>query len=500
MTSLQFRSLPGLFQSVSIPLLPRTARLPVIYVFTKRDVSVSHAVDSLSDIATNTFFAPNSAETKPKALVLMYDVGYAHAIDQVYRGLKRKLSKRPAEDEGDIAAAAGTEDLDADGELDVLLVLSQIDRSKNFDDKLAQRAEHGTGPSGTGSMPSNGACSRGEGQCCGGEASTACGGGQAQKNGPTTCCGGTNGFQVPPSQGSATQTGDGCAACSAPVRTSGSRDDTTAPNGAGLCTSSGPSRTFTLPSGVSSLSECAILYVGGESLALTNLMLTSGPACQVVSYDPATRSTRVETGRTNRLLMRRYALIQAARDASVIGLLVGTLGVHSYLPLLAHLRKILRSRRSARKVYTVSVGKLNPAKLANFQEVECWVLVACPENTLVESKEFYKPIVTPYEMELALDENREWTGEYVLDLARLVPTEARGAARTDGDGRVRTQDEELDAGGPEDDAEEDEGEDDGRPHFSLKTGTYVSRTRYGQKEDEQGESCPATWSYTPTTF
>jgi diphthamide biosynthesis protein 2 len=42
--------------------------------------------------------------------------------------------------------------------------------------------------------------------------------------------------------------------------------------------------------------------------------------------------------------------------------------------------------RKRKKCYTISVGKLNPAKLANFMEIECFVIVACPENSIVESK------------------------------------------------------------------------------------------------------------------
>ena len=36
-----------------------------------------------------------------------------------------------------------------------------------------------------------------------------------------------------------------------------------------------------------------------------------------------------------------------------------------------------------KKSYTISVGKLNPAKLANFLEVECFVYVACVEGAIV---------------------------------------------------------------------------------------------------------------------
>jgi diphthamide biosynthesis protein 2 len=48
------------------------------------------------------------------------------------------------------------------------------------------------------------------------------------------------------------------------------------------------------------------------------------------------------------------------------------------------------------------VGKLNVPKLANFQEIDIFVIVACPENSLVDSKEFFKPIITPFELEIAL--------------------------------------------------------------------------------------------------
>jgi diphthamide biosynthesis protein 2 len=40
-----------------------------------------------------------------------------------------------------------------------------------------------------------------------------------------------------------------------------------------------------------------------------------------------TGSTRLESAQVNRALMRRYVLVQKAKDADVIGIVVGTLGV-----------------------------------------------------------------------------------------------------------------------------------------------------------------------------
>lgn len=52
--------------------------------------------------------------------------------------------------------------------------------------------------------------------------------------------------------------------------------------------------------------------------------------------------------------------------------------------MISHLRKMLA--KAHKKSYTISVGKLNPAKLANFLEIECFVLVACLENSVIEAK------------------------------------------------------------------------------------------------------------------
>ncbi|KAG8706963.1 Diphthamide biosynthesis protein 2 [Ceratobasidium sp. 394] len=210
------------------------------------------------------------------------------------------------------------------------------------------------------------------------------------------------------------------------------------------------------------IEDSIILYIGGESLALTNFLLTHAQS-EVISYDPQTRIVRRETGSVNKLLMRRYAIIQKARDADVFGILVGTLGVASYIPLMTHLRWILS--KAQKKSYTISVGKLNPAKLANFMEIECFVLVACPENSVIDSKEFYRPIVTPFELEIALGEDRSWTGEYILDFDRILK------GREGQEDLVREQEANL------------EDDDPDRPTFSLITGTYRHAKRYGDPRD-----------------
>ncbi len=104
-------------------------------------------------------------------------------------------------------------------------------------------------------------------------------------------------------------------------------------------------------------------------------------------------------------------------------------------------------KAKGRKWYTFVVGKINPPKLANFLEIDCFVYIACPETTsTIDSKEYLRPIVTPFELEVALT-NKEWNGDYIVDFAEMTR---------------RLDDVDLSQ-------ESDE------PHFSLVTGSLIAK-------------------------
>jgi diphthamide biosynthesis enzyme Dph1/Dph2-like protein len=79
----------------------------------------------------------------------------------------------------------------------------------------------------------------------------------------------------------------------------------------------------------------------------------------------------------------RYFLVQKAKEAQVVGILAGTLGVANYLEVIERLQKLVA--KAGKTSYSFVVGKINQAKLANFMEIDVFVLVACPENSLVKT-------------------------------------------------------------------------------------------------------------------
>lgn len=72
----------------------------------------------------------------------------------------------------------------------------------------------------------------------------------------------------------------------------------------------------------------------------------------------------------------RYYLVQRAREAGIIGIVVGTLGVKHYGNVVRSLRRMVEDE--GRKAYTLAVGKINVAKLANFAEVRRRLLAPWP--------------------------------------------------------------------------------------------------------------------------
>ncbi|KAJ1720714.1 Diphthamide biosynthesis protein 2, partial [Coemansia erecta] len=224
-------------------------------------------------------------------------------------------------------------------------------------------------------------------------------------------------------------------------------------------------RTYTLAAGLT-LADYVLVYIGGEGSALTNLLLTWRTR-SAFSYNPGPRAWRSETQQTNRHLGRRYYAVQRARDADVIGLVVGTLAAARYLGVVRRLKEMVR--RAEKKLHVFVVGKLSMAKLANFAEIQCFVLVACPENSLVDGKLFDRPVVTPFELMLALARAHEWSGDYVTDFREFLER-SRDAVDRGGPPNAR-EGEEEDGGS---------GSDEEAPHFSLVTGALKQRRRYAQ--------------------
>ena len=180
---------------------------------------------------------------------------------------------------------------------------------------------------------------------------------------------------------------------------------------------------------------------------------------------------------TTPLLRRRYAMLRSINTTSIIGVLINTLSVRSYLPAVQRIQRLISD--AGKKYYTVVVGKVNAAKVANFSEIGAWVVVGCWESGLVDMKSgegYWRPMVTPFELEMALsgEAERIWMGEWKGGFEGVGNIqEGLRVGKGEGEGR----DEVAEVDDSENGGDFDSEEESAPPEFDLRTGKYVSNSR-----------------------
>lgn len=178
-------------------------------------------------------------------------------------------------------------------------------------------------------------------------------------------------------------------------------------------------------------------------------------------------------------LQKRYRYMNEARAASTIGILVNTLSIRNVNEVFKRVQNWIV--QSGKKHYTFVVGKPTVHKLANFDVVDVWVILGCSlGGIIVDCSDYYKPMITPYELNLALQREVMWSGQWLIDFEETL------RASIDDDAK----DDEVD--------EEDKDE----PYFDPISGKYLSNSRplralqhvdvKADSQDDESESALAT--------
>lgn len=237
------------------------------------------------------------------------------------------------------------------------------------------------------------------------------------------------------------------------------------------------------------LKEYSIFHISEPPTSLLLILSSRIKSLHIFPTTPASSSssssppppTHLASTTTTPLLRRRYALITRLSTIPIFGILINTLSVSHYLQALQHCQHLIHA--SGKKSYTFVVGKINAAKLANFAEIGGWVVIGCWESSLLEngSKEFFRPVITPWELEVALmrDGERVWGGEWVGDFGEVLER-GKGKKKDQGvEGGEEEEEGNHDDESPTTEEQEEESSDSesSPPDFDLRTGQYVSHSR-----------------------
>lgn len=133
----------------------------------------------------------------------------------------------------------------------------------------------------------------------------------------------------------------------------------------------------------------------------------------VLVLNPVTGEVRDMSETRDRILRRRFAAIQGARDAESFLVIVCSKVGQNRSGLADEMVSLLR--RHGRTAHKVVIEEINPTALMSYQ-VDAFVNTACPRIAMDDAARYPKPMLTPPELEIALGE-REW-GQYIFDQIR----------------------------------------------------------------------------------
>ena len=152
------------------------------------------------------------------------------------------------------------------------------------------------------------------------------------------------------------------------------------------------------------------LFLGSGDFHPIGLVLHTGKPLALL--DPYTGdSSEMSFERIERILRQRFGLIMEIDNATTFGILIGEKPGQMRRNLAIRMKRILE--KHGKKGYLLALDHVSP-DLIDFYPVDAFVNTACPRIAIDDSVRYDKPLVTPYELEVALGE-KKWENGYQFD-------------------------------------------------------------------------------------
>ncbi|MCQ2056184.1 MAG: diphthamide biosynthesis enzyme Dph2 [archaeon] len=168
-------------------------------------------------------------------------------------------------------------------------------------------------------------------------------------------------------------------------------------------------------SSAESASQCvdAFIFIGEGNFHPLTVALHTGK--KVLVFNPFTGELKDIDTTKDRILRRRFAVIQDAKDAKRFLVIVcSKIGQKRNTVADNIIKEIQRSGKIAYKAY---MNELIPQNLIAYH-VDAFVSTACPRIAIDDYSRYSKPILTPMEAEIALG-LKKWD-EYTFDAIRSI--------------------------------------------------------------------------------
>ena len=152
------------------------------------------------------------------------------------------------------------------------------------------------------------------------------------------------------------------------------------------------------------------LFLGSGDFHPIGLVLHTGkPLAMLDPYTGDAEEMSLE--RIERILRQRSGLIMASGDAQRFGILIGEKPGQMRRTLALRMKRMLE--KHGKKGYLLALEHIGP-DLIDFYPVDAFVNTACPRIAIDDAVRYRKPLITPFELEVALGE-KKWETGYQFD-------------------------------------------------------------------------------------
>ena len=129
----------------------------------------------------------------------------------------------------------------------------------------------------------------------------------------------------------------------------------------------------------------SICYIGNNKSQLQAIMLKL-PSSNVTHYNPLDKSCTRRVGEETKEFTGRYGGISRVKDANIIGIIVGSMGLTGELTRTVIKRLQTLISAAGKHHYTFVMGRLNEAKLCNFPEIDLFCMIANDSCSVIQPK------------------------------------------------------------------------------------------------------------------
>ncbi len=152
------------------------------------------------------------------------------------------------------------------------------------------------------------------------------------------------------------------------------------------------------------------LFLGSGDFHPIGLVLHTGkPLAMLDPYTGDAEEMSLE--RIERILRQRFGLIMASGEAQRFGILIGEKPGQMRRSLALRMKRLLE--KHGKKGYLLALEHVGP-DLIDFYPVDAFVNTACPRIAIDDAVRYQKPLITPFELEVALGE-KKWETGYQFD-------------------------------------------------------------------------------------